>query len=61
VAGAWRVGCGRRGRWSDAPCGASQSTPLALEAAEFLADTDESDRAFWAYADAWRGALPSQR
>jgi hypothetical protein len=37
------------------PCGRRvQSTPLALEAAEFLADEDT--RLFWAYADAWRGA-----
>jgi hypothetical protein len=33
-----------------------QSTPLALEAAEFLADQDETDEAFWAFADAWSGA-----
>jgi hypothetical protein len=34
----------------------AQSTPLALEAAEFLADQDQLDTAFWAFADAWSGA-----
>ena len=32
-----------------------QSTPLALEAAEFLSDQDERDVAFWAFAGAWKG------